>query len=50
MAKILICDDEAGLHAVIKRYAILEGHVVMKAREKMMDEVWGFGLGYRFDG
>ena len=26
MAKILICDDEAGLRAVIKKYAEFEGH------------------------
>ena len=31
MAKILICDDEAGLRAVIKRYAIFEGHEVTEA-------------------
>lgn len=31
MAKILICDDEAGLRAVIKRYAIFEGHDVIEA-------------------
>ncbi|NCC87009.1 MAG: response regulator transcription factor [Clostridia bacterium] len=31
MAKILICDDEAGLRAVIKRYAIFEGHDVTEA-------------------
>lgn len=31
MAKILICDDEAGLRAVIKRYATFEGHEVMEA-------------------
>lgn len=31
MAKILICDDEAGLRSVIKRYAIFEGHQVTEA-------------------
>lgn len=31
MAKILICDDEAGLRAVIKRYAIFEGYEVTEA-------------------
>lgn len=31
MAKILICDDEAGLRSVIKRYAIFEGHQVAEA-------------------
>ncbi len=31
MAKILICDDEAGLRAVIKRYALFEGHEVTEA-------------------
>lgn len=31
MAKILICDDEAGLRAVINRYAIFEGHEVVEA-------------------
>lgn len=31
MAKILICDDEAGLRAVIRRYALFEGHEVMEA-------------------
>ncbi|MDZ4133095.1 MAG: response regulator transcription factor [Dethiobacteria bacterium] len=31
MAKILICDDEAGLRAVIKRYAVFEGHEVIEA-------------------
>ncbi|SDZ39476.1 DNA-binding response regulator, OmpR family, contains REC and winged-helix (wHTH) domain [Proteiniborus ethanoligenes] len=31
MAKVLICDDEAGLRAVIKRYAIFEGHDVTEA-------------------
>ena len=35
MAKILICDDEAGLRAVIKRYAIFEGHEVMEAGDGM---------------
>ncbi len=31
MAKILICDDEAGLRSVIKRYANFEGHDVTEA-------------------
>ncbi len=31
MAKILICDDEAGLRSVIKRYAVFEGHEVTEA-------------------
>jgi DNA-binding response OmpR family regulator len=31
MAKILICDDEAGLRAVIKRYALFEGHEATEA-------------------
>jgi len=31
MAKILICDDEAGLRSVIKRYAEFEGHEVTEA-------------------
>jgi DNA-binding response OmpR family regulator len=31
VAKILICDDEAGLRAVIKRYAVFEGHEVTEA-------------------
>lgn len=31
MAKILICDDEEGLRAVIKRYASFEGHQTMEA-------------------
>ncbi|MGO1580167.1 MAG: response regulator transcription factor [Peptoniphilaceae bacterium] len=31
MAKILICDDEAGLRTVIKRYATFEGHQVVEA-------------------
>ena len=31
MANILICDDEAGLRAVIKRYAVFEGHQVEEA-------------------
>lgn len=35
MAKILICDDEAGLRAVIKRYAIFEGHEVTEAKDGM---------------
>lgn len=35
MAKILICDDEAGLRAVIKRYAAFEGHEVAEAGDGM---------------
>ncbi len=35
MAKILICDDEAGLRAVIKRYALFEGHKVSEASNGM---------------
>ncbi len=31
MAKILICDDEAGLRTVIKRYAQFEGHETIEA-------------------
>lgn len=31
MARILICDDEAGLRAVLKRYAAFEGHDVAEA-------------------
>ena len=31
MAKILICDDESGLRAVIKRYALFEGHETVEA-------------------
>ena len=31
MAKILICDDEAGLRAVIKRYAQFDGHETVEA-------------------
>ena len=31
MAKVLICDDEPGLRAVIKRYAKFEGHEVREA-------------------
>ncbi|MCL2124585.1 MAG: response regulator transcription factor [Oscillospiraceae bacterium] len=31
MAKILICDDEQGLRAVIKRYAQFDGHEVFEA-------------------
>lgn len=33
MPKILICDDEAGLRAVLKRYAVFEGHEVMEASD-----------------
>jgi DNA-binding response OmpR family regulator len=35
MAKILICDDEAGLRAVIKRYATFEGHETAEAADGM---------------
>lgn len=35
MGKILICDDEEGLRAVIKRYAVFEGHQVMEAEDGM---------------
>lgn len=35
MAKILICDDESGLRAVIKRYANFEGHEVIQASNGM---------------
>lgn len=35
MAKILICDDEAGLRAVIKRYATFEGNEVTEAGDGM---------------
>lgn len=31
MARILICDDEAGLRAVIRRYAEFEGYQVLEA-------------------
>ena len=31
MAKVLVCDDEPGLRAVIKRYALFEGHEVTEA-------------------
>lgn len=31
MAKILVCDDEAGLRTVIKRYATFDGHEVTEA-------------------
>lgn len=33
MARILICDDEAGLRAVLKRYAIFEGYEVTEAAD-----------------
>jgi DNA-binding response OmpR family regulator len=36
MAKILICDDEAGLRAVIKRYAVFEGHEVFEAENGLI--------------
>lgn len=35
VAKILICDDESGLRAVIKRYALFEGHEVTEAADGM---------------
>jgi len=35
MAKLLICDDEAGLRAVIKRYAVFEGYDVTEASDGM---------------
>lgn len=35
MAKILICDDEAGLRAVMRRYAVFEGHEVSEAADGM---------------
>lgn len=35
MARILICDDEAGLRAVIKRYALFEGYEVIEASDGM---------------
>jgi DNA-binding response OmpR family regulator len=35
MAKILICDDEPGLRAVIKRYAQLDGHEAAEAGNGM---------------
>ena len=35
MARILICDDEEGLRAVIKRYAVFEGHEVAEAGDGM---------------
>ena len=35
MSKILVCDDESGLRAVIKRYAIFEGHEVVEASDGM---------------
>lgn len=33
MARILICDDEKGLRAVLKRYALFEGHEVTEAAD-----------------
>jgi len=33
MAKILICDDEAGLRAVIKKYAEFEGYETVEAND-----------------
>ncbi len=33
MAKLMICDDEAGLRAVLKRYAQFEGHDVTEAAD-----------------
>jgi len=35
MAKILICDDESGLCAVLKRYAQFEGHEAVEAGNGM---------------
>ncbi len=35
MAKLLICDDEPGLRAVIKRYALFEGYAVVEAGDGM---------------
>lgn len=35
MPKILICDDEEGLRAVLKRYAVFEGHQVTEAKNGM---------------
>jgi len=35
IAKILICDDEPGLRAVIKRYAQFEGHETAEAADGM---------------
>ena len=35
MAKILICDDESGLRAVIKKYAEFEGHETHEASNGM---------------
>jgi len=35
MAKILICDDEPGLRAVIKRYAQFDGHETVEAGNGM---------------
>lgn len=35
MARILICDDESGLRAVLKRYAVFEGHEVTEAENGM---------------
>jgi len=36
MAKILICDDEAGLRAVIKKYAEFEGYETFEADDGMV--------------
>lgn len=35
VAKLLICDDEAALRAVLKRYAVFEGHEVTEAEDGM---------------
>lgn len=35
MARLLICDDESGLRAVLKRYALFEGHEVTEASDGM---------------
>ncbi|MEG0308486.1 MAG: response regulator transcription factor [Clostridium sp.] len=47
MSKILICDDEAGLRSVIKRYAIFEGHQVYEAGDGM--EAVNLCLSEKFD-
>lgn len=35
MYKILIVDDEAGIRAIIKKYAVFEGHEVVEAADGM---------------
>lgn len=47
MAKILICDDEPGLRAVIKRYAQFEGHEVTEVSDG--SEAVGLCLETSFD-